>query len=560
MARFSSTHIFYAALAILATATPLMAQSGSSAIGSGDRDQTHQRFQALENGSKQRSSTPFKFQFQSSHFGSLSVTFKENPIVQGAATFMSGEGEQKDNSSVLLLKGSGELNGEQIPVAGSVFRSNGKEELHIHFISPSLSASTGTSLRAGEPVEIVQSLDDSSKVVVKKADANALKGKSCGSDKLRTISAPTASSGTSSSDSSTPVSAKAGAVKIIDIATEADYQFFQRFGSSSNAQVASIINAAQVIYENQLGLRFNIVRQRVRTTSSQPYTSTDSEALLNQLTSAVSSGGGLQGEDVVHLFSGKNLDDNVLGIAWLGVLCTTPSLSTGLTQHVSSSLDYIIFAHEVGHNLGAEHDTSLPRSLMYPSASTDQTTVSARTKSDIQSYFNSGGSSCFAVDADTNPTPTPTPTPTTEPRDGDNDNGGGSAGGDGTTDPVVGFSTSFSDRSGKIVVDMTRGNFSSGNCTATLILSSKENLSDGVEIEVDSEATSLRFSARTSRRLTRGSVYLAGTFTNCDGGEEASSWPVELKPKAKRSTRSRDKVSARNWINTVSRSIQVTER
>ena len=172
----------------------------------------------------------------------------------------------------------------------------------------------------------------------------------------------------------TPISSELA--RVVTISTDADPEWYQKYGDQSNAVIASLINATEAIYNRQLGLRFRIVKQHVYTDSS-PYTTTDSGMLLTAFTrnaeNAVNLGSNPttfhQDVDLKHLFTGKDIDGSVIGIAYIGVLCAVPSLSFGVTQSYMEAANAGIFAHELGHNFGATHDSSNREGLMYPSIS-----------------------------------------------------------------------------------------------------------------------------------------------------------------------------------------------
>lgn len=164
--------------------------------------------------------------------------------------------------------------------------------------------------------------------------------------------------------------------RVVTISTDADPEWYQKYGEQSNAAIASLINAAEAIYNRQLGLRFRIVKQHVYTDSS-PYTTTDAGMLLSAFTRNVENASNLGQEvttfngdvDLKHLFTGKDLDGSIIGIAYIGVVCAVPSLSYGITQSYLEGANAGIFAHELGHNFGAAHDSSTREGLMFPSIS-----------------------------------------------------------------------------------------------------------------------------------------------------------------------------------------------
>jgi hypothetical protein len=149
----------------------------------------------------------------------------------------------------------------------------------------------------------------------------------------------------------------AAALRVFEVATDADYEFFQTHGSQSNSFIEGTLNQVDGIYEQQLGLTLKITSQNVYTTSSDPYTSTNSRTLLDEFTNHWNANRSGVQRDVAHLFSGKDLDENIIGRAWIGVTCNIPSYAYGLSQDYS--LLAKLTAHEIGHNFDAEHDNQV---------------------------------------------------------------------------------------------------------------------------------------------------------------------------------------------------------
>jgi hypothetical protein len=164
--------------------------------------------------------------------------------------------------------------------------------------------------------------------------------------------------------------------RVVTISTDADPEWYRKYGEQSNAVIASILNTAEAVYNQQLGLRFRIVKQHVYSDTS-PYVSSDPGLLLSAFTqnqdNPVNLGNGADtfsaDVDLKHLFTGKDIDGSVIGIAYIGVVCAVPPLSYGITQSYMEVADPGIFAHEVGHNFGAGHDSSTRDGLMYPAIS-----------------------------------------------------------------------------------------------------------------------------------------------------------------------------------------------
>jgi hypothetical protein len=222
---------------------------------------------------------------------------------------------------------------------------------------------------------------------------------------------------------------QATATKVITISTDADPEWYAKYGDSSNAVIASIINTAEAIYDAQLGIRFRLVKQHVYTGNS-PYTMTDANALLRAFTGNpdnkdnLGDGGSDFHEkvDIKHLFTGKNLDGSVIGIAYIGTVCAAPALTFGITQSYVEAANAGIFAHELGHNFGGFHDVSDRGGLMYPSISVPSATRFSSASLDEISDHLGRYNRCISVEEMTprqaprvEPTATPQPPVVTPP-------------------------------------------------------------------------------------------------------------------------------------------------
>jgi hypothetical protein len=143
----------------------------------------------------------------------------------------------------------------------------------------------------------------------------------------------------------------------IELATDADSDFVTALGNSdnANAEIQTIINQVDGIYQQQLLLSFTIVRQVTRTTPG-PYTSTNPSTLLAAVKDEWNANFTGQARDLVHMFTGKDLDGTTIGIAYTGVICSVPTFSYGLSQRFNQTPQkFVLTAHEMGHNFSAQH-------------------------------------------------------------------------------------------------------------------------------------------------------------------------------------------------------------
>ncbi|RMG43088.1 MAG: hypothetical protein D6719_04440 [Candidatus Dadabacteria bacterium] len=183
--------------------------------------------------------------------------------------------------------------------------------------------------------------------------------------------------------------------KIIDISTAADRAFFLNHGSNTNARIQAILNSAEALYLNQLGAQFNLINQYIDSNGTV-YKSTDAETLLLQLTNHGNSTAVFGSPDVVHLFTGRNLNSNIIGLAWQGTMCSAPNSKYGLTQATSDTklLQHIITAHEIGHNANLNHDDPSP-SVMARIVKASNTVFTGCSRCEFHRYVNASGS-CLA--------------------------------------------------------------------------------------------------------------------------------------------------------------------
>ena len=164
---------------------------------------------------------------------------------------------------------------------------------------------------------------------------------------------------------------------IVEIATEADYEYVQHWGSAASAhrEIRGILNQVEGVYEPEVKLRLEIVFQHAWSSSNDPYTMIDARELLDQFREHWN-GYFLdaEGYDLAHLWTGKerltsendNGDEITLGgFAQIATVCGTRDgdygyAAYGLSKHYDYSNDrLIITAHEIGHNFSAGHPDEL---------------------------------------------------------------------------------------------------------------------------------------------------------------------------------------------------------
>jgi hypothetical protein len=143
----------------------------------------------------------------------------------------------------------------------------------------------------------------------------------------------------------------------LKVATDADYEFYQNRGNDVTATysyVFSTLNLIEGVYESTFDLRIIVTFQNVWTTSNDPYSSTDANTLLNQLRTEWNANRTGVSRNIAHLFTGKTLDGGTWGIAWMGQISSSYSYSLSMDRADM----FETTAHEIGHNLDANHPTA----------------------------------------------------------------------------------------------------------------------------------------------------------------------------------------------------------
>lgn len=157
-------------------------------------------------------------------------------------------------------------------------------------------------------------------------------------------------------------------IKVIELATEADYQWvtkpqFAGNPQSANDYIISVLNGVDVIYRRDLKLTISVVFQNAWT-SPDPYSAVDKNITLSEFETRWNSiyphNHPAYKRDLAHLFTGKYSNT---GIAALRVVCINPSSGYGLSGYVDNPQNQsylrdaqtVVAAHEIGHNLGADH-------------------------------------------------------------------------------------------------------------------------------------------------------------------------------------------------------------
>jgi Metallo-peptidase family M12/FG-GAP-like repeat/Reprolysin family propeptide/FG-GAP repeat len=213
------------------------------------------------------------------------------------------------------------------------------------------------------------------------------------------------------------------ALRVVEVATEADFEFVTALGGASqaNSEILNILNMVDGVYQRELGLSVSVVYQHTWSTQD-PFTNTSTNTLLYSFRDYwnLNLPATQIPRDTVHLFSAKPAVA-AQGLAFIGVICKDAANSYGLSGRINvAPVKFQLTAHEIGHNLGANHvdvtqscDNSLMNAILSPTTqfsfctysrtevttfvSANNSCLSTRTISKIKYDFDGDGKADIAV-------------------------------------------------------------------------------------------------------------------------------------------------------------------
>ena len=325
----------------------------------------------------------------------------------------------------LLLRGTARIrhsgaHGETkiLPVAGSLFFKDDATHLEI---------STFPHSRRGTPSQglIIVRAPLSSEG---SASARALRTSSFASrDMMCATHSPTSAEHSNETVADNQVTTQA-TYDVLYMATDFDPAWYSALGCQStsdcNNKIVSLLNRTAVFYEQQLGITVEVARQYGPTSYSSTTSASDLldnfRARNESNRSSVLHNGSNSGENLVDLFqlyTGRTMDEKVVGVAFTGVMCRdlASSASHMLVSHKSDTADPVITAHELGHTLNAGHSQSgIMTSVLTSNLPTSFSSVSVN---EMSSHYGSykyqcrGGARGGAPPPSAAPAETPVATP-----------------------------------------------------------------------------------------------------------------------------------------------------
>jgi hypothetical protein len=145
----------------------------------------------------------------------------------------------------------------------------------------------------------------------------------------------------------------------LEISVIGDASFRARYESDDAARDAMLtrMNIVDGIFSAQVGTAIEVTSVNIADDLSNSLdASTDPPILLDGLGRLRQKTPSLNSRGLTHLFTGRNLDGDSVGIAYETTLCNARFSASLAQAHSSATMDGLISAHEIGHVFGAPHD------------------------------------------------------------------------------------------------------------------------------------------------------------------------------------------------------------
>ena len=137
----------------------------------------------------------------------------------------------------------------------------------------------------------------------------------------------------------------------------ADHTFTDAIGGDPEGAVVARWDIVDGIWSSQVGIKIVLAPVTILTDFDDPFSATTSAGTLLAEVSGYRAGQPAHQETgLTHLVTGRVMDGNIIGISYLGAVCSgaqAVSLSQSTTSLIMGGL---IAAHELGHSFNAVHD------------------------------------------------------------------------------------------------------------------------------------------------------------------------------------------------------------
>lgn len=145
--------------------------------------------------------------------------------------------------------------------------------------------------------------------------------------------------------------------KRLDVAVVIDADQAARDGTEAEAQALARMNVVDGIFANQVGVTLKVASTTTLAANTPPFDATTvPKTLLEQLRDYRVATSLQQAAGLSHLFTGRNLDGDTVGIAYIKSVCNSTFAASLSEGRQTAYVEGLIAAHEIGHVFGAPHD------------------------------------------------------------------------------------------------------------------------------------------------------------------------------------------------------------
>jgi uncharacterized repeat protein (TIGR01451 family) len=204
----------------------------------------------------------------------------------------------------------------------------------------------------------MSSLQDDELVIYRLKDTlTDLEGRFCGVEMRPGVSSQADVYHALTAQMQTYDTAQLTATKQLEVGVVADYEFTVAHANDTEPAVLGRMNVVDMIFSSQVGVHLAVRSVTTFATDTDPFDGTVPSMVLGQLATYRRDTPAQQETGLTHLMTGRNLDGDTVGIAYLAGLCTTRNSASVSEANSGVTTSALIAAHEIGHVFGAPHDS-----------------------------------------------------------------------------------------------------------------------------------------------------------------------------------------------------------
>jgi hypothetical protein len=159
----------------------------------------------------------------------------------------------------------------------------------------------------------------------------------------------------------------AASARTLVLSIDSDSRFFSFYKGKTANIIAVVLQRVNQIYSSQFGISLRLASLTIHASKADdPFAAnfTSSNDLLDNYTAFVTQFP-VPNTDTNHLFTGKRGFLDAIGLSWIGAVCGFPDSRAAWSEYAQGFFWFSeTVAHEIGHNLGANHDLNDIHSIM----------------------------------------------------------------------------------------------------------------------------------------------------------------------------------------------------